>query len=360
MLKGKKAHYYIVTFFMTSTILLLTIACGIIVVDPWLHYRNPREWFEYDLGEEDTVYFAPGLVTNLEYNVLITGSSQSMNFSCQEASELFEGKTIRVTQSGASMKEIARVVNKALSANENLKVVIIPIDAVNIIQDKDFCRIPESEKIEYLYDDNLFNDVSYIWNMESLVRLVLQLKDTLVERKIDSTYSFDRFKMQQSEFEWNHSIELEPMKEYTQEDQIMVQDNVEQNILSIAREYPNTDFYYFFTPYSIAHIDGYDRRGELNRLLNAQVCALKMLAGYDNIHIYSFWNVEGLSEDFSLYSNAGHYNERVCTDILEWIYSGTYELTENDIEEYTDLLWNNYMYYDYDNKYEQYYNGTDD
>ena len=54
---------------------------------------------------------------------------------------------------------------RAISYNPDIKIVLRSLDGSFLIQDKDAWN-ETAPRPDYLYDENPFNDVNYIWNKE--------------------------------------------------------------------------------------------------------------------------------------------------------------------------------------------------
>ena len=88
----------------------------------------------------------------------------AQNFKTSEADVLFGVKSVKETFSGAAYKEISENLERALSRNRDLKTIIWTMDTNAILRDKDY--VAYDEYPVYLYDDNPWNDVNYVFNKE--------------------------------------------------------------------------------------------------------------------------------------------------------------------------------------------------
>ena len=338
------AKRFVIIFFSIVVCGLCSVGTLIFVVDPWLHYRTPRSWFSYQIGSYDDTYEALGIVTNLNYNALIIGTSQSINLKCYETSELFEEKdVVRASITGASYKEIELVLDKAFKCHPDIDVVIRPLDAPGLLEDKDYLEHPESKGLSYLYNEEIVDDISYLWNLNALIRLADLSSYSIKGINRGDKYLFDDFPIKTEGFTWTRLSDIQEMKQFNEEDRKTVEATIQQNVLKNIEEHPDTEFYYFFTPYSIAQCDSWFRAGELNRILRAQLCAIELMTGYDNLHLFSFWNVPNLAENYDFYANMSHYNKEVGSQILYWMAKGEYEITELNKDAYSSWLLGYYL-----------------
>lgn len=112
----------------------------------------------------------------------------------------------------------------------------------------------------YLYDSNPFNDVKYLFNRDVIWGRVYSM--TAASDAEDFTpgiTSFDDYARWQYSYKFGiHTVLPNGIAEFetqdpvhlTDEERKVIRGNIEQNVTSLADEYPNVDFYYFFSPYS--------------------------------------------------------------------------------------------------------------
>ncbi len=130
-----------------------------------------------------------------------------------------------------------------------------------------------------------------------------------------------------------------------------LQETLEQNVIAIARDNPDIQFYYFFTPYSILYMDYNDRYGILQRELDGYLLATEMLLEYDNIHLFSFFDDYELITDLDNYTDKAHYAEHVNSLLLERMHRGEHQLTRENYRSHWQEVSAFYLAYDYDALY---------
>ena len=77
-----------------------------------------------------------------------------------------------------------------------------------------------------------------------------------------------------------------------------------------------------------------------------------MLLQYENVRLYSFFDNFELVCNSDLYSDEGHYNESVNSQILVWMRNKEHELTKDNYQEYCKNIREFYMNYDYDSLFD--------
>jgi len=179
----KKLKKWLISVIVLVLAALLCSGVLIAVVDPYFHYHKPLAAFGYALDNER--YQNNGIVKNFDYDAIITGSSMTENFKTSELNALFGVNAVKVPFSGGSYKEVNENLEAAFKHNKSIKLVVRGLDynrLFNTADKRDYDSYPY-----YLYDDNIFNDVSYLFNSEVLF-VTLQNMD-----EKDTVLDFDRY-----------------------------------------------------------------------------------------------------------------------------------------------------------------------
>lgn len=334
---------------------MIILAIPTIVVDPYFHYHAPLTFLYYPIDNER--YQNNGITRNFTYDAMITGTSMTENFKPLEFNEIFGVNSIKVPYNGGTYKEINKNVLVALQNNNDLKIVLRGIDYTGLIQDKDYeNREAMPEYPHYLNDKNVFNDVKYVLNKEILKESL----DILKNNGEKGTTSLDDYA------NWNdmHTFGKEAVLKtferadkspetvlLTEEERKMVRENVRQNVVRAAEEYPNTTFYLFITPYSICYWDELVRLGKLDYHVEAERIAIEEMLTCDNIKLFSFSNNFEWTCNLDNYKDQAHYGEWINTAILENMYAGKWQLTKENYETYLNDIREFYLNYDYDEIY---------
>lgn len=337
---------------LLCAVILLGLAGGLtVIVDPFFHYHAPLSFLQYPV--ENQRYQNDGIVRHFDYNAIITGTSMTENFKASELNALFGVQSVKTCFSGSSYKEIHSLLQRAVRENPDLRLVVRGLDAWNLFDDKDLMRT-DAQYPDYLYDDSLLNDVNYIFNKDILCCYTLEvLKHTL---KGLPTTDFDTYSSWESP-ETGTDIILttyqRPAAAGSQspitEAQIQnVRDTLEQNVISLARENPDIQFYYFFTPYSIFYMDEQQRYGTLQAQFDALRLASDLLMEYDNIHLFSFFDAYDIITDPDNYKDTAHYGAHINSYILQSMAAGDHLLTPDNHDSYWDQVAQFYLNYDYD------------
>ena len=145
--------------------------------------------------------------------------------------------------------------------------------------------------------------------------------------------------------EYKEPQEIQP---FVDEVKQMVADNINQNVVELAKANPEVEFYYYITPYSIAWWGSQKELGTVDRFISAEEYAISLMLECDNIHLYSFNTEFDMICDLDNYSDECHHGDWINSQILGWLYSGTDELTKDNYKEYIQMERDFYNSYDYE------------
>lgn len=341
-----------ITFSISFISLLLAGGGLTIIIDPYFHYHKPLPGLSYRIYDER--YQNDGILKHFDYNAIITGTSMTENFKASEFDELFNVKSVKVPFLGASYREINENLERAIYANADIKYIIRGLDYDSFFKEADLMRYDSYPT--YLYDDNPFNDVEYFFNKTILHDATYR---NVVEYTKEGglTTCFDDYANWNSNFIFGKE---EIMKEYTRKDKVeksqvkhLNPDNIKQNVIALAKENTQIQFYCFFTPYSIIYWDKLNQGGLLENQLIMEKEAIELLLPYKNIHLFSFFDAFDIITDLDNYKDPGHYSEDINSYILKCMSEGRHELTDDNYEDYCKKVWDFYTTYDYDGLFEQ-------
>lgn len=333
-----------------STLVILGIVAVVtMVIDPFLHYHKPLSFLEYPLKDER--YINDGISRNYKYQALITGTSMCQNFKTSEFEELWNVSAIKVAYSGASYHELNSNIGRALEYNSELQYVLCSLDGTKLIAPADcdeYTGYPE-----YLYDNNPFNDVSYLLNKDVVPMTIAVVNYT---RAGETTPTFDQYgSWSQYKTFGKDAVQASYTRLEFRDEEVtlsevekgMIKENIEQNYLATARENEDVEFYFFFPPYSICYWDALYRTRQLDAQLQAQEMAVELLLSADNVHVYAFDDCVEITGDLNNYTDTLHYGEWINSYIIQNIHKGNGELNKDNYQEYFDKIKILYSTYDY-------------
>ena len=335
---------------LAVTLVLLAIVAGLNAwTDPFFHYRAPRPGLSYH--NDSDVYMNDGLLRNTEYDAVLIGSSETMNFRASECEALFGYRVLKVPHANARNREIYDDLQAGFRTHGELKAVFFGLDYDNLLTDKDL-MLAESVAPDYLRDDRLLNDINYLLNRDVLLNYTLPtLMDTARGR---GEPDWDDYLVWSEDESFGDSAYryamTEPLPEQeglTEQERQTVRENIGQNILSLAQAHPDTCFYVFVAPYSIAKLYTIGVQGNLLKDMEAEREAAQLLLTQPNIRYFSFLADFETICDLDNYIDAVHYGPWINSKMLRCMKAGEYELRPETLAAYFERISSFYLSYDY-------------
>ena len=211
---------------------------------------------------------------------------------------------------------------------------------------------------DYLYDASTINDVKYLLNKDVLYYSLY----ALMAQRWDEGETLDKGFSWMDTVWWNHMTALE---EYTRPDiapEPMPRDGLladaAKNLAvaaSWAERYPEVEFDFYFSPYSILYWDKIGRMGETDAVFAALELACETLLPYENVTLHGLLFDRDIIEHLDYYCDYVHHSDEAGALALEKIHSGTDRLTEKNYRE-TLANWHDFVVnYDYDKFWDDYY-----
>lgn len=345
IMKCKAGKTWLVGFFLIILVGIIASVGLTAYIDPFFHYHKPfTNSYYYALTNQRSQN--NGIARNFTYEGLITGTSMTENFKTTEAEALWGIPFVKVPFSGGAFKEINENVETALQ-NNKVRVVVRGIDMGYLINDKDYSRTDLGQFPTYLYDNNLFNDVKYVLNRDVLFTRVIPMIQNK-ERTAPGITPFDKYSNWRGRMVYGINevypdeipeVEVTESLGLTDDEYDMTLANIKQNVTDIAAEYPNTTFYYFLTPYSMAWWHDKIESGAIYKQVEAERLLIEEAMKHDNIKLYSFNLMFDITSDFNNYKDANHYGPWINSLILKYMNNDVGLLDQTNYEAYlTDEL----------------------
>ncbi len=352
---SKKHVIWVIIYLVLVLGSLLTVGGLTYKVDPFIHFHEPdTAHYFYKLENQRSLNY--GIIEHFDYRGLITGTSMVENFKASEAEEAFGCKFIKVCSSGATFKESNEYLETALADNDDLRIIIRGLDMDMFFDDSERMREDLGEYPTYLYDDNDFNDVKYLFNGDVFFSYVYPM---IKERSKDSfepgITSFDDYSNWMGGWVFGKNVlypdgvtvrEATEGAGITEEEKNIILENITQNVTGIAEEYPDTTFYYFITPYSIQWWQNKRDYGYLNKQIEAEKLIIEEILKHKNIKLYSFNCLSDITTDLNNYKDSIHYGEWVNSMMIKYMSEDKCLLTYDNYESY--LTEEKDLYYNYD------------
>lgn len=323
-----------VVLLVTAAALLALCAGTVRLVDPFFHYHAPdpegEVWFDQRAQ-------GAGLLRSQSYETVLMGSSLAANYRPFWFDVFYDTSTVKITFPNGGFREFGEALDYAYQ-EQDVKRVIFGLDP-NLL-----ARSPAEEPDQlpdYLYDDNPWNDGQYLLNKDAAFRSVY----TVLKKAQGETQAL------QDAFVWDGNVffsrELalagyerpEPTGVTEPADAFL--ENSRANLTEVTswlEEHPDTDFIFFFSPYSVLFWDKMDRLGETEAMLTMLKDTIRTLLAYDNAEIQFFMADREIITNLDNYADHIHVAGRVTYRLAEAMPTGQYRLTEENWREVLDDL----------------------
>lgn len=348
------ARSWVKIFISAFVCLAVLMAVMVAVIDPFFHYHKPLGYFYYQLDNER--YQNDGITRNFDYNALITGTSMTQNFKESQAEELWGKDFIKVCYPGAMYKELNDNIELALNTHD-VDVVVRSLDGSYLLTDKDAQRDDLGTYPEYLYDNNVLNDINYLLNSTVAGGYCLPMIFKALIGQEGGITSFDEYGNWMGEASLGTEIVLgdktlfeapeSEITSLTEEEIRTLTDNVKQNIVDTAVSHPDTQFYYFFPPYSAAHWGVSWENGTMLKEMECYRLAASLILPYENIHLFAFDDMTEITCNLDNYRDMSHYGGDINDMMLEMMARDENRLTLDSYNDYYDKVEQFYKEFDF-------------
>lgn len=322
------------------TICSLLIICALVVIifDPFYHYHAPLFGMTPVLTEKE--YQCVGTLRNFEYQGLIVGSSVAENNNNSWYEEDFACDTvIKAIRSYGATADLCYLLDVAFESHVP-EYVFYSIDTTSLSASPQ-TTYETTGSPTYLYDQNIFNDYTYLWNKDVLFeRIPYMLVQSLFTDYDDNlSYNWEEGKVFSESAMLSHYARSSTISDMKKED--FYADNLAANISLLTSEvinHPETEFKFFFPAYSILFWDSAYRSGDVNAYLYDEKAAIDALLEYDNVEVYYFQNNEEITSNLDNYMDTLHFTSEINHYMEQQIALGECRVTKDNIDELFDSM----------------------
>lgn len=337
---------------LVGSVVLIFVLC--FVFDPYFHFHKPFSFVSYRLYDER--YTNDGISRHFDYNAIVTGTSMAQNFKTSEMDSIFGTQSVKETFSGAGYQELSQNLERALKRNPDLKTVIWTIDYNGFIREKGWTQYEGYPT--YLYDDDPWNDTQYVFNksifyhgvLTDIVKTVLRQPSTSMDEYSAWNKETGLHHIMQSYERSEEKLQME--QGLTKEEREMVIENIKENIVDLVNQYPDVNFYLFYTPYSICFWDYENREGLMLMQFEAEQIATELLLECPNVRLYNFFDKYDIICNLNNYRDKEHYSAEINSRILSWIKADEGLVTKENYMDKLEAEKEFYLNYDYESIYE--------
>jgi len=321
---------------------LLGIVGGVCLVDPFEIYHQATAFIP-PIANGTQNYSNAGVAKSYEYDSVVIGSSMTENFTPSQLDSLFGGRFVKLPINGGSPFNHKQMMDLAFGTHD-VKRVLYGVDVEALTW---FYKTPKCEMPEYLYDDNFFNDTAYWFNSSVLLKYIPACLRTLGQSAPDlrdTMYNWGDM------YEYGKDAALRDIrftgetveqKNVTEEIVLSQQSklNVEYNFLPYIENHPDTEFLFFFPPYSLAHWYSFYQKGDFEYHLIQKEALTDILLQYENVKVYDFQARTDWILNLDHYIDSSHYGPWINDAMGEAIARDEYRvLSAQTVQENNDLL----------------------
>lgn len=323
---------FVSRFLVQSLSLLLLIGLAVIVADPFYHYHAPAAGLKAVVNKAE--YQCIGTLRNFRYDGLLLGSSMAENYNNRWFDEAFGCTTIKGIKSSASTMDLLYYLDEAYQEHE-LAYVFYNLDLFALSAELKH-HFAEEWMPVYLYNDNILDDVNYIFNKDVLFEYIPYQLAVSMQQDYDegTSYNWAQYKTFSKEDALLH-YERPAVVENVQFGADR-QELIDANIMLLAQvveAHPETEFYFFEPPYSLLWWDTMDREGKLEESFYAAERAAEVLTAYENVHLYSFLAEEDIVCNLELFMDSSHFSADINCWIVGQLQEERYLLTKENYKE---------------------------
>ncbi|WP_294666707.1 hypothetical protein [uncultured Fusobacterium sp.] len=319
-MKNNEKNIFVIRIF------LIFIAIGILtifnyLIDPFQQYRVPKFYTLANYRENERALNS-GLIKNSDYDSVIIGSSMTRNFDTNYLNELLEWKSLKLTMSGASQKDIKKTLD-FVNKNRKINNILLGIDIGTFFQNANYERVTFPE---YMYDKNsLKNNIKYLWNLTVLKESMKIIKMNFLDKKsIEKTfplgyrYTYSKeevLKNQKGEI-LNHNYSLNnPDKNIIKN----MENNYKENLKKILEENKDKKIVVFFPPYSILYYDELIINNQIKEYIFFKKYLIMELLKYKNVEIFDFQDIKKIIFNLDNYGDKMHFSPEASQKLLKFI-----------------------------------------
>ena len=317
---------------------LALISAVVIAVDPFQVYRK-AEKYRPPIDNTTQVYANAGIVRHYDYDSAIVGTSVTENFRPTQLDSLFGGRFIKLCTSAGTAYNHALLMNLAFDTHD-MKHVHYGLVVYSFIAQLDETG---SEVPPYLYDKNPFNDVKYWLNRSVLGSFLPRCLRTWGQQQDDSIRDsmycwagrddYGRIALYNAQF--SPPEEMVPADRYT----AAALANLHTHVIPFIEAHPDTQFDFFFPPYSAAEWSTMKSKGTLDSMLTLRGVLYDTLHAYDNVTVYDFAAREDWVLNLDNYKDTLHYGQWINDEMAACIAHGEYAVTSRaQLDAATDRL----------------------
>ncbi len=300
---------------------LAACALTVFIVDPFEQYRESDILPLYDQES----YNNPGIAKNYDYNAVIVGTSMVEMSHPSVIDECFGVSSVKLPMRGSHAAQMGWQLAHVFDTHE-LELAILAVDPYSMLGPPD-----DTEEIyDYLWNDNVLDDVNYLLNRD-----VLLVRVPRMLRNIGKSTATKRDDM----YQWTDIVFAEesvlssmgsPPKAAMTDPEYRIErstENIERHIAAHVKAHPGTRFLVYMPPYSVGYWYLHTRIGLSEQQLRTRERVCELLLDYPNVEIYDFASRVEWITDLDEYFDYSHHSGDISDAIMRAMAEGDGRVT---------------------------------
>lgn len=331
-MKDKNISKKFIKIFVISLLSVLVFTAGIVILfDPFYVYHKPLPGLKAVLTDKE--YQCIGTLKNFDYDALIVGSSVCENYNNSWFDEAFDCAAIKAIRSYGPTADLLYMLDIAYE-DHDLKYVFYNIDPSSLYSSTE-TTFESTGCPVYLYDDNFFNDYQYLFNKDVIFeKIPMELAKSFSSYDEGDSYNWAQWKtfhhlMCMTMYERQEDVT--PMQDAHMYDELAKENTA--LIADMVEAHPETQFKFFFSPYSMCWWDNAYRTGERDAVLSAQEICIRTLLEYDNVELYYYQDDVDVITDLDNYMDTIHFSKEINHYICNKLEQGEDRITEENVDD---------------------------
>ena len=309
---------------------LAAIVALVVIVDPFEIYHRAL-FYNPPYESETQMYSGAGVAKSYTYDSIIVGSSMTENCRPSIYDDALGGRFVKLSMNAGQSLDHAKMMEIAFRTHDVRRVVYgMDFFSFSLYYNNQKAKTPD-----YLYDDNLFNDVKYWFNksvlFSNIPKALSRIGTPDEDRTRDSMYLWHPPEMP-GEAGLRAQVNLSapiPEQADTARGEEFVTLGLEHNLLPFIRAHRDTTFTVFFPPYSLLYWAQQAADGNLDTCIAQKNIMAKLLLAEPNVELYDFQASFDWTQNYDLYYDLIHYISVVNDEMACRIARGENRITDS-------------------------------
>lgn len=302
-------RYFYVTL-GSIVVLLLSIVCTVVIVDPYQQYRKSDVFIHHQRLEN------PGVAKHHVYDAVIVGSSMAMNHYPSQVDSLFGWNTINLTVKGGLDADY-NLLFPYIAKQGKVKHMLWGLDFFSFTLPVNYSAEP------YLYDDKWWNDFPYWLSYTSCTNSYKKIRSRHRKTLRDDLYHFNSPSSKELLFKYYQRDNNE--KYFAKDDFLQMRKRFDAMVEKVMFPLSEVDIYIYFPPYSILEFKMFNLYGHWEQMLDFKQYMIEVLLKYPNVRLYDFQKEEFIC-NLDEYMDLRHHSHAFNKRIIECIYKDSFRV----------------------------------